>query len=131
MDMVRELVSALCRTMVWVIDLLHVPPSCALAFDWPCNTWELAWILVLLVALPVAAAALPAPPMLDEAPFGPLDAAPSPRVDADVPPAAALPPDAMVELRSLVAPVPRVVALGWAQAAEVMKASALAAMSAE
>ena len=70
------------------------------------------WILVLLVALPFTAAALPAPPMLDEVPLGPVELAPNPSVDADVPPAAALPPDPMVELPSLLAPLPRVVALG-------------------
>src|SRR5688500_10837394 len=111
--MVRELRSPPCRTLVWVIDRLHVPPSCALAFDWPCSIWGLAWILVLLVALPVTAAALPALPMLDEVPCGPLDVAPNPRVDADVPPAAALPPDPTVALPSLFAPAPTVVALGW------------------
>ena len=68
--------------------------------------------MVRLVALPFAAAALPAPPMLDEVPFGPLEVAPSPSVEADVPPAAALPPVPMVALPSCAAPAPTVDALG-------------------
>ena len=127
--MVRELRSPSGRTLVWVIDLLHVPPSCALALDWACSIWGLERILVLLVALPLTAAALPAPPMLDEVPCGPLDVAPNPSVDAEVPPAAALPPEPMVEPASLLVPAPTVVALGWAQATELKKTSAPAAMT--
>ena len=39
-DLVRELTSPLC-TFVLVIDRLHVPPSCARAFDMPWRLFSL------------------------------------------------------------------------------------------
>ena len=86
-DLVQELISPLWRTLVLVIDWLQVPPSDALALDWARSICGFSLILVLDIALPLTAAALPAPPTVDEVP----ELAPRPIVEADVPPAAALP----------------------------------------
>lgn len=90
-DMVEELRSPLWRTLVFVIDRLQVPPSHALALDWARNICGFSMILVLDIALPLTAAALPAPATVDEVPNLPVELAPRPIVEAAVPPAAALP----------------------------------------
>ena len=86
-DLVHELTSPLCRTLVLVMDWLQVPPSHALAREWAPNICGFSLIRVVEIALPLTAAALPAPPIADEVP----DPAPRPIVEADMPPAAALP----------------------------------------
>src|SRR6185369_2516600 len=90
-DRVREVRSPSCCTLVLLADLLQVPPSCAFAVDWDRSIWGFSRILVLEVALPLTVAALPAPPPVEEVPALPVELAPNPMVEADVPPAAALP----------------------------------------
>jgi hypothetical protein len=90
-DLVQELRSPLWWTMVLVIDRLQVPPSIAVALDCDRSICGFSLTLVLDVALPLTAAALPAPPMVDEVPVLLMELAPRPMVEADVPPAAALP----------------------------------------
>jgi hypothetical protein len=111
-DFVRELRAPSCRTLVLVIDLLQVPPSDALALDWERSICGFSLILVFDVALPWAAAALPAPPTVDDVPAGPVEFAPRPIVEADVPPAAALPAVPPTVLSAFDAFEPTVVALG-------------------
>jgi len=79
-------------TFVLVIDFDQVPPSCALAFAWSCSICEFWCSLLLDDTLPSTAAALPAPPMLEEEPVGLLDVPPVPSVEAEVPPAERSPP---------------------------------------
>src|SRR5690242_15895383 len=111
MLLVRES-SSPCLSLVSVIDLLQVPPSCARALAWSCIMLGLSCTLLLLVALPPSAvAALPAPPMLDDVAAGPVELPPRPRVEADVPPAAALPPLPTVPLEPVEEPAPSVEAL--------------------
>lgn len=103
---------------VSVVERLHVPPFCARAFAWSRIMLSFSCSLLLLVAFPSTAAALPAPAIEDELPAGPVDVAPNPIVDADVPPAAALPADPTVPLPPADAPAPTVEALGaavWAK----------------
>lgn len=123
-DLVREERSPSCCTLVLVAEWLQVPPSCAFAFDCARSICGFSRILVFDVALPLTAAALPAPPTAEEVPALPVELAPSPVVDAEVPPAAALPPDPIVELSPFVAFEPTVVAVGWARASPLKRASA-------
>src|SRR6188472_4400814 len=57
----------------------------------PCRLLALPWIFVELLSF-VPPAALPPLPMDEDVPFAPVEVAPTPSVDADVPPTAALPP---------------------------------------
>jgi hypothetical protein len=107
-DLVQELRSPLWRTLVLVIDWLQVPPSHALALDWDCSICGFSLIRVLDTALPLTAAALPAPPTVDDAPA----LAPRPIVEAVVPPAAALPAVPPVVYPPLETFEPTVAALG-------------------
>jgi hypothetical protein len=111
-DLVQELRSPLWRTLVLVIDWLQVPPSDALTLDWARSICGFSLILVLDIALPLTAAALPAPPTVDEVPNLPVELAPRPIVEADVPPAAALPAVPPVVYPPLETLEPTVVALG-------------------
>src|SRR4051812_18596071 len=88
-DLVRELTSPLC-TLVWVLESLQVPLSCARAFDMPCRLLSLPLMCVELRSL-VPPAALPPEPMVDDVPLGLVDVPPVPSVEAEVPPTAALP----------------------------------------
>ena len=121
-DRVHELTSPFWRTLVLVMDWLQVPPSHALARDWAPNICGFSLILVLEIALPLTAAALPAPPMAEEV----LEPAPRPIVEADVPPAAALPAVAPVVYPPLETFEPTVVALVCAMAVEAMSTEATA-----
>jgi hypothetical protein len=124
MDLVREVKSPSCCTLVLLADLLHVPSSHAFALDCDrsiCGFWR---ILVSDLTLPLTAAALPAPPTTDEVPALPVELAPRPIVEAEVPPAAALPAVPIVELPSWAASDPTVCALGWARAPELASANA-------
>jgi len=60
--------------MVLVIDRLQVPPSHARALDWARNNCGFSLILVLDIALPLTAAALPAPATVDEGAGPPVEA---------------------------------------------------------
>lgn len=111
-DLVQELRSPLWRTLVLVIDWLQVPPSRALALDWARSICGFSLTLVLDIALPLTAAALPAPPTVDEVPNLPVELAPRPSVEADVPPAAALPAVPPAVLPPLETFEPTVAALG-------------------
>jgi hypothetical protein len=75
---------------VFVLDLLHVPPgSCAIAFAWPFFPFP----LIFEFPLTRPPAALPPTPIEDPlAPVGDVEVPAVPRLEADVPPAAALPP---------------------------------------
>jgi len=111
-DLVRES-SSPSLILVLVIDLLQVPPSWAFALAWSLSMLSFSITLLLLVALPPSeVAALPAPPMLDEVPAGPVDVPPNPMVEAEVPPAAALPAVPTVPLEPVEEPAPMVEALG-------------------
>jgi hypothetical protein len=94
----------------------------------PCRLLGLSLSFVLLVAFPSTAAALPALPIDEDVPLGPVDVPPAPSVDADVPPAAALPPLPIVALPPDALPAPTVDAL-WASASDDESASALATIS--
>jgi hypothetical protein len=115
-DRVHELTSPLWRTLVLVMDWLQVPPSHALALEWAPSIWGFSLILVVDIALPLTAAALPAPPIADEV----RDAAPRPIVEADVPPAAALPAVPPVVYPPRETFEPTVVALVCAMAVDAM-----------
>jgi hypothetical protein len=91
MDLVREPTSSPAFTFVCVLDELHVPPSCARALDMALVLLSLPFTRELEVARPSVAAALPPVPTDDDVPASPVDVAPRPSVEADVPPAAALP----------------------------------------
>jgi hypothetical protein len=119
-DLVQEVTSPLWRTLVLVIDWLQVPPSHALARDWAPNICGFSLILVLEMARPLTAAALPAPPMADDVP----EAAPRPIVEADVPPAAALPAVPPVVYPPLETFEPTVVALVCAMVVEATSTEA-------
>ena len=75
-------------SLVWVIDLLHSPPSFAIALAWPFEAFGLT--LDFADALPPAA--LPPTPIEEDAPALPVDVPAVPSVEADVPPEAAPPP---------------------------------------
>src|SRR6185436_5911726 len=99
--------------LVLVMDLLQVPPSWAFALAWSLSMLSFSWILLLVVALPPSlTAALPPPPMVDEVPAGPVEVPPSPKVEAEVPPAAPLPAVPTVPLEPVDEPAPTVEALG-------------------
>jgi hypothetical protein len=121
-DLVQELTSPLWRTRVLVMDWLQVPPSHALARDWAPNICGFSLILVLEIALPLTAAALPAPPIADEV----WEAEPRPIVEADVPPAAALPAVPPVVYPPLETFEPTVVALVCAMAVDATSTQAAA-----
>src|SRR5512139_1099198 len=125
-DLVQERRSPSWRTLVLVIDRLQVPPSIATALDWDRSICGFCRILVLDVARPLTAAALPAPATVDEVPVLPMELAPRPRVEADVPPAAALPAVPMVVFGPIAAFDPTVTALGpvCAMATELAHAQA-------
>src|SRR6478735_66584 len=89
-DRVREVRSPSCCTFVLLADLLQVPPSCAFDLDWARSIWGFSRILVVEVALPLTVAALPAPPTVEEltalpVELVPVELAPNPMVEADVP----------------------------------------------
>src|SRR5690349_15603176 len=112
MLLVRELRSPSFSIVVLVCDLLQVPPSCAFARAWSCSLLGFSWILLLVVALPPSlVAALPPPPMVDAVPLGPVEVPPSPRVEAEVPPAAPLPAVPTVPLPPAEEPAPTLEAL--------------------
>jgi hypothetical protein len=121
-DRVHELTSPFCRTLVLLIDWLQVPPSQALALDWAPSICGFSLVLVVEIALPSTAAALPAPPIADAVP----EAAPRPIVEADVPPAAALPAVPPVVYPPLETFEPAVVALVCAMAVEATSTEAAA-----
>ena len=74
MDLVREVKSPSCCTLVLLADLLQVPPSHAFALDCDRSICGFSRILVSDLTLPLAAAALPAPPTTDEVPALPVAA---------------------------------------------------------
>lgn len=106
------------------MDRLQVPPSAARALDCARIICGFSRIFVFDVALPLTAAALPAPPTADEVPAPPVELAPRPIVEADVPPAAALPAVPPAVLPSRVIFEPTVAALGPACAMAAELASA-------
>ena len=134
MLLVRES-SSPCLILVSVIDLLQVPPSWAFALALSCSMLGFSLILLLVVALPSVVAALPAPPIVEEVPAGPVEVPPSPRVEAEVPPTAALPPLPTVPLEPVEEPAPTVDALGavavlvcaWAWGAAAVRTTAATA----
>lgn len=88
--LVRDVTSPL-WILVWVLESLHVPPSWARAFDMPFILFSLPFRRELTLSR-VPPAALPAVPSAEADPVGEDEVAPTPKVEADVPPAAALPP---------------------------------------
>src|SRR5436189_80646 len=83
-----------------------------LARAWSFSMLSFSWTLLLVVALPPSdVAALPAPPIVEDVPAGPVEVPPRPSVDAEVPPAAALPAEPTVPLPWLAEPAPTVDAL--------------------
>jgi hypothetical protein len=85
-------------TLVFVLESLQVPPSCARALAIPLRFWSLPFTRELVDVRPSTAAALPPVEMDEDVPASPVDVAPTPTVEADVPPLAALPPDPAVAL---------------------------------
>ncbi|ASY60440.1 putative transmembrane protein (plasmid) [Sinorhizobium sp. CCBAU 05631] len=68
----------------------------ACAFAFPCNWFGFSFTVVRLFAFPSAEAALPPTPMDEVVPLSVLHVPAVPTVLAEVPPAAALPPDPTV-----------------------------------
>jgi hypothetical protein len=90
--LVRDSTLSPSRTFVLVCDFEKVPPSCAIAFDWPFKP-PLPVSLAFERSMVLPPAALP-PVANDEPvfPFAPVEVPPVPSVVAEVPPAAAEPP---------------------------------------
>jgi hypothetical protein len=81
--------------LVWVIDLLQVPPpSFAIALEWALVAFGLTFDCDL--ALPLTVAALPPVPIDAPVPDGEDETPAVPSVEAEVPPAAALPAEPTV-----------------------------------
>jgi hypothetical protein len=102
--LVREVTPSPASTVVFVRDLLKVPPSWAVARDVAFRSpLPVSLTLVRLVARPSTAAALPPLPIEEPVPAAPVEVPPVPSVEAAVPPAAAepaVPPVALVWARA-------------------------------
>src|SRR3954466_4765699 len=106
MVLVRQETSLPALSWQTVCDFENVPPSCALAMACPFRL-RLPCTAARLSAVPFAAAPDAPMPIADAVwPLRPVDVAPTPKVVAEVPPTAAVPPVPAVAL-------PGVVLLPW------------------